>query len=256
MLLDWFTVAAQIVNFVVLVALLKHFLYGRIIRAIDAREDKIATRLAESAEKEKQSKANLDLYQAKLLDLEQERVAMLAQARADADRQHTELLEKARARVQSLETKWKEDLDRERDAVLSDLQRRAATEILAIVRRVVSDLACMDIQQCAVKVLLEKLRSLDAAAWIDLAQGEILVRSAFDLPDDSRTEIRKALEDLTAREVRVRFERTAAMAWGLELRANGHRIGWSSESYLELLEEDFREALEKQAESIQPAVTK
>ena len=47
MLIDWFTVVAQIVNFLVLVALMKHFLYGRLLRAIDEREAGIAARLAE-----------------------------------------------------------------------------------------------------------------------------------------------------------------------------------------------------------------
>jgi len=36
-LIDWFTVIAQIINFLVLVYLLKRFLYGPIIRVIDER---------------------------------------------------------------------------------------------------------------------------------------------------------------------------------------------------------------------------
>ena len=51
MLIDWFTVVAQIVNFLILVALLKHFLYGPLVRAIDAREERIAARLAEAERK-------------------------------------------------------------------------------------------------------------------------------------------------------------------------------------------------------------
>jgi hypothetical protein len=42
MLIDWFTVGAQIVNFLILVWLLKHFLYKPILNAIDAREKRIA----------------------------------------------------------------------------------------------------------------------------------------------------------------------------------------------------------------------
>ena len=36
--IDWFVLFAQIVNFLVLVFLLKHFLYGRILDAMDARQ--------------------------------------------------------------------------------------------------------------------------------------------------------------------------------------------------------------------------
>jgi large-conductance mechanosensitive channel len=37
-LIDWFTVVAQVINFLILVWLLKHFLYQPILDAIDARE--------------------------------------------------------------------------------------------------------------------------------------------------------------------------------------------------------------------------
>ena len=42
MTIDWFTVGAQIVNFIVLVWLLKRFLYKPVLAAIDAREKRIA----------------------------------------------------------------------------------------------------------------------------------------------------------------------------------------------------------------------
>ncbi len=48
MLIDWFTVVAQIVNFLILVWLLKRFLYKPILDALDAREKKIAKELADA----------------------------------------------------------------------------------------------------------------------------------------------------------------------------------------------------------------
>ena len=46
MLIDWFTVSAQVVNFLILVWLLKRFLYRPILNAIDAREKRIAKELS------------------------------------------------------------------------------------------------------------------------------------------------------------------------------------------------------------------
>ena len=43
MLIDWFTVGAQALNFLILVWLMKRFLYKPILHAIDAREKRIAT---------------------------------------------------------------------------------------------------------------------------------------------------------------------------------------------------------------------
>jgi F-type H+-transporting ATPase subunit b len=244
MLIDWFTIAAQIVNFLVLVWLLKHFLYGRIIGAINTRESKIAARLAEAETKEKEAAEQLALYQAKLADFEKQREGMLADARLNAEKQHAEMIEKARERGRSLETKWQEDLERERNAFLLDLRGRAATEILAIARRTVADLACLDVQQCAVQTFLEKLRLLDHDAWKSLGPGELLIRSAFELPEDTRAEIQQTVEERLETPVSLRFERAPDLGLGLELRGNGRRIAWNSESYLDGLERDLKEALE------------
>ncbi len=58
MLIDWFTVIAQIIDFLILVFLLKHFLYGRIINAMDQRA-RITARLdeAEAQKKEAENEA-------------------------------------------------------------------------------------------------------------------------------------------------------------------------------------------------------
>ena len=53
MLIDWFTVGAQALNFLILVWLLKHFLYKPILNAIDAREKRIAAELADADAKKK-----------------------------------------------------------------------------------------------------------------------------------------------------------------------------------------------------------
>jgi len=249
MLIDWFTVGAQIVNFLILVWLLKKFLYGRILRAIDERENRIAARLADAETREKQAGEQLALYQAKLQDFDQTHEAMLAQARLEAERQRAELLDKAREEVHSLETTWQGDLDRERHAFLLDLRRRAAMEILAIARRTVADLAGTDIQQCAIRVFLEKFRSLDSEGRKRFDQGELSIRSPFDLPDAVRAEIQQTIEKELEKPVNLRFERAPEMGLGLELRGNGWRVGWNSESYLEALEEDLKEAFEHTAET-------
>ena len=55
MLINWFTVAAQIVNFLILAVLLKRFLYGPIVRAMAAREERIASEMAAAAQKRREA---------------------------------------------------------------------------------------------------------------------------------------------------------------------------------------------------------
>lgn len=249
MLIDWFTVAAQIVNFLVLIWLLKRFLYPRILGAIEAREKRIASRLADAAAKEQQASEQLALYNARLRDLEQQQQTMLADAKVAVAARQSEMTENARHEIELLKTKWTEELDRERDAFLLELRRRAAAEILEITRRTVEELAGIDVQECAVRVFLEQIQSMDVNAGKMLANGELLVRSEFDVPPQARERIERALEDKLQLPVRLKFIRTRGIGLGLEIRGGGWRLGWNSESYLEALEDHLKQAIESSPEA-------
>ena len=95
MLIDWFTVVAQIVNFLILVALLKRFLYGPLIRAIDARENGIAAQIAAGRPEKPRSRWSSwhrpgTAGRTRTSSAQQ----TIAEAREDADRQRGEMLQK------------------------------------------------------------------------------------------------------------------------------------------------------------------
>jgi F-type H+-transporting ATPase subunit b len=56
MLIDWFTVAAQVLNFVILVWLMKRFLYKPILHSIDEREKQVAAELSNADKKKAEAK--------------------------------------------------------------------------------------------------------------------------------------------------------------------------------------------------------
>ncbi|HQU90423.1 MAG TPA: F0F1 ATP synthase subunit B, partial [Denitromonas sp.] len=72
MLIDWFTVVAQLLNFLILVWLLKRFLYQPVLDAIDAREQRIAKELA-------QADATRDAAQAEQTHFREQQAALEAQ---------------------------------------------------------------------------------------------------------------------------------------------------------------------------------
>ena len=81
MLIDWFTVVAQAINFLILVWLLKRFLYKPILHAIDEREKGIAAQLAEAEAKKAEAQKERDEFQHKNETFDQERAALLKKPR-------------------------------------------------------------------------------------------------------------------------------------------------------------------------------
>ena len=84
MLIDWFTVIAQVVNFLILVWLLKRFLYKPILNAIDVREKKVADELANADAKEAEAQKEKDEFRHKNEELDQQRAALLNKAKDEA----------------------------------------------------------------------------------------------------------------------------------------------------------------------------
>jgi F-type H+-transporting ATPase subunit b len=246
-LIDWFTVAAQIVNFLVLVALLKHFLYGPLIAAIDAREQRVARCLTDAAQKEKEAAAHIAESARQASEIERDRAGLLASARTEADRQRGEILTEARSGAKALEAKWHDELEREKAAFFDELRHRAAEEILEVTRAALRDLACPDVQRCALRAFVAKLNTLDPAALRTFAAHGMTVVSQQELPADMREEVRGALAERLAQPVELTFERVPDMAWGVELRGDGQRIGWTPDAYLDSLEERLRAALDRAA---------
>ena len=96
MLIDWFTVGAQALNFLILVWLMKRFLYQPILHAIDAREKRIAAKLGDAAKKEAEAKKERDTFLHKNDEFDQQRAALLTKATEEAKTERQRLFDEAR----------------------------------------------------------------------------------------------------------------------------------------------------------------
>lgn len=242
MLIDWFTVAAQIINFLVLVGLLKYFLYDRIVNAMGEREQRIASRLEEAESREKEAKTKLEEYRQKESQLEDERRKTLEQAKKDADERRRELMRDARKEVDAAKSQWRQALEKEKDSFLRELQGQIGRSSVELLRKALADLAGADLEPRMAQAFVERLENLSDKDKEELKRaasggdGPLKVQTSSDLPEQARETIRKRLRTITEDEVDVEFERTSALICGIVLAAKGRKIEWSVRGYLDDLE--------------------
>src|SRR5271156_5234851 len=110
MLIDWFTVSAQALNFLILVWLMNRYLYKPILNAIDAREKRIAAELADAAAKKTEAQKERDEFQHKNEEFDRQRAALLAKATDEAKAERQQLLDEARKAADALTAKRQESL--------------------------------------------------------------------------------------------------------------------------------------------------
>ncbi|MFH1484512.1 MAG: F0F1 ATP synthase subunit B [Chloroflexota bacterium] len=254
MQIDWFTLIAQIVNFMILVYLLKRFLYGPIIRAMDKRQEEINSRLSEAERERERAKQEAAHYQQQRQELEATREHMLADARRDVEAQRKELLNEARIEVENTQRRWQEAIQRDRESFLRELRQAATEQLMEIVRLALRDMADAGMEERMVDVFTRRLRELDAGDKETIAEairehgGEVEIRSAFELPRDIRDNLTSIAGKHFADggKLHAHFETSPELVSGIELQVGGYRIGWSIESYLEALEERLVQALDEE----------
>ncbi len=251
MLIDWFTVGAQMLNFLILVWLMKRFLYKPILNAIDAREKLIAKELADADAKKAQAQKERDEFQHKNEEFDQQRAALLKTATDAANNERQRLLDEARKAADALSAKRMETLRTEADNLSQSISRRTEQEVFAIARKTLMDLATTSLEERMTEVFTRRLREMDSKTKDNLGQAlktandPALVRSAFNLPDEEQAAIQKALNETFSAAIRIRFETAPDLISGIELSTNGQKLAWSISDYLASLEAGVNELLNK-----------
>ena len=243
MLFDWFTFGAQTLNFLVLVWLMKRFLYKPILNAIDAREKRIALALADAALKQTAAQKERDAFQKKNEEFDRQRSELLGQAKDEAKAERQRLLDQARQVSDALRAKKQDALTRELQTLHQDIARRSREEVFAIAQKVLTDLAGLSLEERMGAVFTQRLRALDdeaktgLAAALKTSSNTVRVRSAFELPSTQREDMQQALNESLSSDIKIQFDTTPELISGIELTANGWKVAWNIADYLASLEQ-------------------
>jgi F-type H+-transporting ATPase subunit b len=243
MLIDWFTVGAQLLNFLILVWLLKHFLYKPILDAIGAREKRIAAEIADAAAEKSAAGKEREELRSKNQAIDEQRSTLLGNAVKEAAAERARLLAQAAKEADGLRSKNEDAIRNDQKRLADAITRLAAEEVFGIVRKVLGDLASATLEERMGDVFIRRLREMDAkvkeplAAAARTSSEPTVVRSTFDMPAGERAAMQNALNESFSAEIRVNFETAAAAICGIELTAGGQKLGWNIADYLGALEQ-------------------
>ncbi|OPL12498.1 MAG: hypothetical protein AVO34_07240 [Firmicutes bacterium ML8_F2] len=254
MIIDWYTIIFQIINFLILVFLLRHFLYGPIIKSMDEREQKILQREKTAEARKKEAEEEILSYRRKNEELEETEEEIMAKAHREAEQEKNRLLDEARHDVDETRKRWEADLEREKETFINELRRRIGRQACLVARRCLSDLADARLEELTWSQFLKKLAGLPdeererlRGALAD-GDGRVVLHSAFDTGDKQVKELEIALKELLPSrddqlEVVARSE--PDLICGLELESGGYRVAWNVESYLQDVEEQILKELDQ-----------
>lgn len=253
MQIDWVTVAAQIVNFLVLVWLLQRVLYRPLTRALKEREEEVNRNLREAESARKTAETEAEAHRHALKMLEDERHAHLKAVEQEAEALRVEMTRKAHGEIAQRRAGWQAQLEEEKAAFLDRLRRRAGEAFITLARRALAEMADEDLVDRIARVFALRLLALnlDEKKHLRSAAGReetLSIRSSFPLSPAARTLVAEAVGDVLKREVRIDFREEPDLECGVVLAIGSRHVGWTLGEHLDALEADVARLLDVRAD--------
>ena len=113
----------QVVNFLILLFILKKFLYKPLVKFLDARQKKIADSLTKAENIDKEYQKIRDIEAQKLIEAEKKAVALIEDAKKSAKDQEKEILAAAGKKTEKLSEQARQEIAQEKLKMLDELKK-------------------------------------------------------------------------------------------------------------------------------------
>lgn len=244
MQINWFTVIAQVINFLILVWLLKRYLYKPVLQAIDIREKKIVAQLNEAQNKMAVAQKEGDEFQKRNEVFDQERKEHMNKVIEEVKLEKQKLLEEARNESIALRSRLEAGYKDQQQNLNDEIRRKTQLEVFAIAGKTLTDLASLSLEKQSVDIFIERLHLLkdegkkQFSAALNSFDHTLVVKSAFVLPEVQRSDIEKAVNEIIDDEISFRYETAPELVSGIEISTNGYKLTWNIAAYLASLEKN------------------
>lgn len=240
---DLFTFLASLFNFLVLLALLRVFLFKRVTQAMDGREQRIQDNWDE-AEREKQKAQELRAeYETRMDEAERERDELIENTREQIEREKQQGLGRVREEVDEKRDQWFQGLQAEKDRLFRSIRSEVARATVESTEAALRALAGVSLEQQIVTTLVDKLSRRKDELADHIQDGRVEITTSHALSDEQAERLRAAIAEI-AEPASFEFSESDDVVCGIRLQLADRELGWSVADHLAGLETDIAELVE------------
>jgi len=245
--INWFTFVAQLLNFFILVWLLKRFLYKPILDAIAERENKIISQLKEAEDEKSEATNEKAEYLKKNSMFDQEKKGLIDKVIAEINEEREKRLEIARDEAIELRLKLEKSFEEIQENMKLELVQKTKQEVLSIARMTLNSLASITLNEQIVVVFIKRLVELqkgDKRGFVEAFNenlNPIKITSAFALQEKQQIEIIDTVQYILGTESLFEFAVNPDLIGGIELSANGFKLAWNISEFINSFEKSVSE---------------
>ena len=240
---DWFTFIAQLVNFALLVLLLRVFLYRPGLDMMDAREKRIADAWQAAEQARSGAREQERLLQDEHALLVEKRRERLAAVESEAQELLERRLQETYAEAEDFRARQSAALRQGRQRTVESLRQRSAGLLLDELRTALASLAGTGLEEFSISRFGQKMEELPGQQRALLGEGPLTVTSAVSLEPALQEQLRALVERSLGAGRPVSFNVDPELLFGLELTAGPRQVALSGRQHLEALQRGFSAAL-------------
>jgi F-type H+-transporting ATPase subunit b len=245
MLIDWFTVCVQIINFLILIALLKRFLYGPVLRAMDEREQTIANRLAKAAAAQKEAEKKAALLAKDQEDFAMAKNQMESEALSDITNWKDASIERIKEEIAAKHSTWQKNIAEEEEAFLQKLKIHISRQVFLVAQKAMTELADTSLEDRLLETFLLKMQQEEDIQIVKNIPPSVPLQmtTGFPLANSQKETFQRELASFFSSSASIDFSEDTSLGFGVRLLAGDRKWEWNLSRYMRDIEKDIIDRL-------------
>ena len=244
MQIDWITFIAEIINLLVLVWLLKRFLYAPINNIIQQRQAEIHAQIESADALHRQAESEFQTLEMEKNAFEKSLQTRQNDLTKELSMERKETLTKIKEQANQLKHQLQSEIKLQNENLKSELEQFISRDFLRIAGKIITDLTGATPIERVLNLFYEKLISLTKSEIKKL--NKIIKNQKVITINSSDTLSKKHQDDMTkflrsyfeiSPKTKIQYQVQPSLMLGVEIRIQDIAIEWTIKNYLDELEQ-------------------
>lgn len=248
--IDFFTLGAQIINLLILLFLLRKFLYRPVLKVLRERKALLEGEYAKADDERQKAELLHQKMQKEYAAIENVKQAELLKINEQAQELALKLSDEARSEFEKEQKQWKNKLKSEQITFEAALQKLIVQYFAKFTDEALKQMADISLNELFLQKLKQKISDFTAKQKNEfirdfLMQKEIEITTAGELKTTQKQEFKLFLQDTfqISEGLKIKFSTDENLLCGVQIKAKEQMLEWNLAEYIAEFEKNLNTAV-------------
>lgn len=241
MSINWFEIAAQIVNFFLILFILQKLLYKPVLKAMAERQKKTLQAQVEADKKMDKAIKLIDQYERRISDIEKEKRSILDDAKNQANEIKESLLEKYMVEAEAKRKAYLKEIEDEKFNFTKYLRENLASSAIKVASHILDSISSKELDKEIFNSFVNNLKNLqDKVTNFEIIKEETVNINSFrELTKTEKATIERILKEDVGIINDINYKKDPNLILGFELNLETYTVHANAENYLREIEKEI-----------------